>query len=243
MTASVWEMTVAERTMKYLSMVTKLYMDDRPRIVDKRTGAFYPISTFEDLKETLALMKRGGSNLRPYLTDWYDSVFLTAYKDQNDTPKTGENDIGIQMKEIIVGVTTEELAEKTAQVMNCVKPGIDEIRKKYLDPLVNQGIINKDQSRINTKHNVYSPVNKKLNASQEEVSKVRVSDPALFPNKKLLEQSFDKVFGYDEDGVIKNNNILVDETGQEITLDKLLETYFVNPGEYFFKEYKQDSYD
>jgi hypothetical protein len=42
----VWKMTVGERTMKYLSMVTKLNMDCRPRLVHKETGAFYPISTF-----------------------------------------------------------------------------------------------------------------------------------------------------------------------------------------------------
>jgi hypothetical protein len=233
----VWEMTVAERTMKYLSMVTKLYMDERPRIVDKKTGAFYPISTFEDLRETLTLMERGSSNLRPYLSDWYNSVFLSAYKDQDNTPKTGENDIGIQMKEIIIGVTTEELAEKTAQIMNCIKPSIDEIRKKYLDPLVNQGIINKDQSRINSKHNIYSPVNRDYQANQHEGGKVRVTDPKLYPYRKVLEESFDTVFGNDGESGKKSNKILVDKNGQEITLYELLEAHFCNPNEYFSKDY------
>jgi hypothetical protein len=63
----VWKMTVGERTMKYLSMVTKLNIDCRPRLVHKETGALYPISTFEDLNETMALMERGGSKVRPYL--------------------------------------------------------------------------------------------------------------------------------------------------------------------------------
>jgi hypothetical protein len=241
----VWEMTVAERTMKYLSMVTKLNMDNRPKIVDKETGAFYPIATFDDLKETMVLMERGGSNLRPYLAEWYDIVFTPTYEEQKDTPKTAENDIGIKVTETTVGVTTEELAAKTAEAMKCAKPSIEDIRKKYLDPLVNQGIVNKDQSRINNKRNIYSPVSKDNHynhyANRDETGKVkiRVSKPDLFPTKRVLEQSFDKVFGYNEDGVMKNNKILVEENGQEITLDELLETYFSDPDEYFSKSYTE----
>ena len=37
----------------------------------------------------------------------------------------------------MVGDTTEEWAEKTTEVMKCVKSAIEEIRKKCLDPLVN----------------------------------------------------------------------------------------------------------
>jgi hypothetical protein len=232
-------MTVAERTMKYLAMVTKLHMDGRPRLVDTGTGAFYPIATFEDLKETLVLMERGGSNLRPYLAEWYDIVFTPTYKDQKDTPKNAENDIGIKMTETIVGVTTEELTDKTAEVMNCSKPSIEDIRKKYLDPLINQGIINKDQSRINSNHNIYSPVNKNK-IKHEKADKIEVSDPALYPTKDFLVQSFDRVFGYDEGMGIKNEKRLLNEKGQEITLDQLIETYYANPEGYFIIPEKKD---
>jgi hypothetical protein len=235
----VWEMTVAERTMKYLAMVTKLHMDSRPRVLDKETGAFYPIALFEDLKETLVLMERGGSNVRPYLAEWYDLVFRPTYNDQNEIPKSTYNDVGIKMAETIVGVTTEELADQTAKVMNCAKPSIEDIRKKYLDPLINQGIINKDQSRINSKHNIYSPVNKDK-IKHEKADKVEVSDPALFPTKDFLVQSFDRVFGYDEGEGIKNEKRLENEKGQEITLDQLIETYFANPEGYFIITEKKD---
>ena len=46
-------MTIMDRTMRYLAIITKVNMDSRPKIVDTQTGKFYPISTFEDLKETL----------------------------------------------------------------------------------------------------------------------------------------------------------------------------------------------
>ena len=56
-----WSMTVTERTAKYLSIITKINMDNRPRIVDTETGQFWPIATLEDLKETLLLMERVAS--------------------------------------------------------------------------------------------------------------------------------------------------------------------------------------
>jgi hypothetical protein len=52
------------------------------------------------------------------------------------------------------------------------------------------------------------------------------------------------VFGYDEEGVIKNDQkILVDENGEKIGLDKLLDTYFGNPEDYFIitKENAEES--
>ena len=54
-------MTVMKRILHYLAIVTKVNMDERPRIVNTETGAFYPISTFEDVKETWELMERGGA--------------------------------------------------------------------------------------------------------------------------------------------------------------------------------------
>jgi hypothetical protein len=139
----VWQMTVAERLMKYLSMNTKLHMDQRPRLVHKETGAFYPIATFEDLRDTLLLMERAASNMRPYLAEWYDRVFLESYRELGNEPQTTQNDIGIYVKENYVGLTTEQLAIKTKETMEVHKPSTDEIRESYLDPLVNQGLIEK----------------------------------------------------------------------------------------------------
>ena len=54
-------------------------MDDRPGFVNKLTGAFYPMSTFEDLKETFGLMEMGGSNVRPYIVAMYNQVIFPLY--------------------------------------------------------------------------------------------------------------------------------------------------------------------
>ena len=58
---SVFEMTVSDRMARYLSIITKMNMDDRPRLVHKETGAFYPISTYDDLKETFSMMVMGST--------------------------------------------------------------------------------------------------------------------------------------------------------------------------------------
>jgi hypothetical protein len=74
-----WAMTVTDRTFKYLSIITKVNMDNRPRIVDTETGQFWPIATFEDLKETLLLMERAASGVRPYIANWFNDVFIPAF--------------------------------------------------------------------------------------------------------------------------------------------------------------------
>ena len=105
----VWSMTVADRTMKYLSIITKVHMDGRPRLVHEETGKFYPISTFEDLKETLIMMERGASGVRPYVANWYNQVFLPCFSDLDGKPIEDISDNGYPLlREKYVGVTTEQ---------------------------------------------------------------------------------------------------------------------------------------
>jgi len=120
----VWKMTVGERTMKYLAMVTKLNMDCRPRVVHRKTAAFYPISTFEDLKDTMALMERGGSKVRPYLQEWYNDVFVPCFAKLNGKVKEYRDEYGVvYSKEEVVGLTTEDLATETNEDPNYMRLG------------------------------------------------------------------------------------------------------------------------
>jgi len=53
----VWRMTVMDRVMRYLTTITTINMDSRPKLIDTETeGKFFLITTFEDLRETLQLM-------------------------------------------------------------------------------------------------------------------------------------------------------------------------------------------
>jgi hypothetical protein len=121
-----WAMTIMDRTMRYLAIITKVNMDSRPKIEDTQTGRFYPISTFEDLKETLELMRMASSMVRPYIANWYNKVFQPAFKalpaepnkltkkiiDRNDQ----EQEITI-MQENDIGLTSKELASQTHKRM------------------------------------------------------------------------------------------------------------------------------
>ena len=56
----VWGMTVMERLIRYLAIITKLRMDSRPRLIDtENPGKFYPVATFEDIQRGLNINGEG----------------------------------------------------------------------------------------------------------------------------------------------------------------------------------------
>ena len=154
----VWSMTVMNRIMKYLAIITKVNMDSRPRIIDTDTGQFYPICTFEDLTETLQIMATAPSGIRPYLTKWFNDAFVAAFKELGDQPNQFKLDNEVIESERHVGLTTDQLAKKTKDVFGGTKPSSEELRHKYLYPLINQGIIDKVQSLLDGRQNIYFPV-------------------------------------------------------------------------------------
>ena len=223
----VWKMTVGERTMKYLSMVTKLNMDSRPRLVHKEIGAFYPISTFEDLKETITLMERGGSKVRPYLQQWFNNVFVKYIAKLEDKPKEYQNEPGITYnKEEVVGLTTEDLSKETDEDPN-------HIRKKYLDPLINLGLVQKSPSVKDGRTNIYSLPDSSQNKDNIYTDKILVKDPSLYPSKNVIIESFRTVIEYDADDTSffekKSEYEILDENGGRLTLEQLADRYFANP--------------
>lgn len=142
----VWQMTIMDRIMRYLGIITKLNIDSRPRLVVKTTNAdqaeevIYPIATFEDLKEALQLMGMTSSTVRPYIADWYNNVFIPAFESMDGKPNTIKIENGaILVLEAEVGVSIKHLAEKTKEILG-KKPGSDELLKSYLYPLLNLGI-------------------------------------------------------------------------------------------------------
>lgn len=257
----VWEMTVGERMMKYLSVITKVNMDFRPKIVNVETGAFYPISTFEDLKETLILMERGASGIRPYLAKWYNEVFLPAFKELDGNPNEDKNENGILLiREKYVGLTTELLAAKTKESMGSPKPNSNELREKYLYPLINQGVIDKARSEINNRQNIYYPVEEIdllsssiFDKSSSDEPKLVVKEPMIYPSKNFLEEQFrvlSKCNG--ENPISFEKNIspasssiykLIDTDGTEIPVNQLIERYFNNPEVCFSKDYEETRED
>jgi hypothetical protein len=236
---NVWGMTVTDRTMRYLSIITKVNMDSRPRYINMETGAFYPISTFEDLKETLALMEMAASNVRPYIAIFYNHVFVPSYADLPTEPKKrlSEYDGRVTEQETYVGLTVEELTEKTKKILG-FKPGGREMREKYLYPLVNQGLVNYARSVMDGRENLYFPADKDITkvfslfANSEDL-RLTVSEPAMYPSMIVLEKNFSSFVKYEEEGGLEKNVFgkyrLEDADGTEITVHQLVQKYLYNP--------------
>jgi hypothetical protein len=259
----VWSMTIADRTIKYLAIITKMNLDSRPRLVNEQTGQFYPIATFEDLKETLKLMQVGASGARPYIVNWYNQVFVAAIKDLGGEPNkvtaaANNDDQGkstIDGKPIVtssekhVGVTTEQLALKTKVVLKGAKPSNKELRDKYLEPLVNLCIIDKIQSEIDKRENIYLPVEEGnlFNIFDDSINnnlRLKVPGPDAFPSKNFLKEQFRTIVEKNAgDMAVLEKNFchykLIDRDGIEISLDQLLDKYFTNPYDCFIENIKQ----
>jgi hypothetical protein len=253
----VWSMTVTDRTIKYLAIITKMNMDSRPKLVNEQTGQFYPIATFDDLKETLKLMQVGASGVRPYIVNWYNKVFVPTIKDLDGKPyaeiKTDDDDdkptSGVDGKPIVIakekhiGVNTEQLALKTKEVFKGAKPSSKELRDKYLEPLVNLGVLDKVQSEIDRRENIYVPVEEgnlfHVFDDDNNNLRIKVSSPELFPSKNFLKEQF-RTFVKKNAGdmVVLEKNFspykLVDVDGQtKISLDQLVDRYFATPDDCF----------
>ncbi|MGA9154569.1 MAG: hypothetical protein WBZ36_28625 [Candidatus Nitrosopolaris sp.] len=222
-----WSMTVTDRTFKYLSIVTKINMDNRPRVVNTETGQFWPITTFEDLKETLFLMERAASGVRPYLVNWFNDVFIPAFKDLDGHPNEMRTDNSpLLMKERYVGVTTEQLAEKTKKVYGGLKPSSGDLLNKYLYPLINQGIVDKVPSEIDKRFNIFFPVEATTGGSNifalfQDPDDIRLKAPIpnAYPTKNLIEDSIRiSLEYYYKEGVGNERKYrLIDVDGKEIT--------------------------
>ena len=247
-----WGMTVMDRTMRYLTIITKVNMDSRPRIIDTETGKFYPISTFEDLKETLELMGMASSMLRPYVAYWYNTVFLSAFKELPDEPNKVTKDIvnsdGIRqqitiMQETDIGLTSK-LAQKTYEIMK-IPISVDGVRKQYLYPLTNMGVINSTRSVINRSENLYSPVEDSIFSlfDDDRDLRLKILDHRLYPSRKVLEDEYSIFVKDDAKGGVGNGNFqrykILDIDATEITVDELIDKYLSDPDTCFIKGYSE----
>jgi hypothetical protein len=252
--SNVWAMTVNDRIIKYLSIIVKTWMDFRPRILNTETGQFYPIATFEDLKETLYLMQVAASGIKPYLSRWYNERFVPAFEELDSKPNEDISENGIVIaKEKHVGLTTEQLANKIKQ-LDGYKPSSKELLEKYLYPLCNQGILDSVKSEINGKYNIYFPVEEgnlysifddtSSSASASGNLKLKVSQHERFPSNNFLKEQFRILSrrSSNDGGVFEKNFScykLLDVDGSEITVDQIIDKYYNNAEECFVKGYPE----
>jgi hypothetical protein len=244
-----WAMTIMDRTMRYLAIITKVHMDSRPRVLDTETGKFYPISTFEDLRETLELMAMASSMIRPYIAHWYNIVFLPSFKALPDQPnkltkqvidRDGQEHDLLVMQENDIGLTSKELAQMTYDIMK-LPISSEKVREQYLYPLLNIGIINKTKSVINKSENLWSPVEDSIFSlfDQDNDYRLKILDYKLYPTKSLLEEEFRTIVKQAAREGMDQKYKILDVDGSQITVDQLLDKYLSNPETCFIRAYPE----
>ena len=225
----VFQMTVFERLERYLSIITKAKMCSRPRFVHRKTGAFYPVPDYQDLKDTFGLMETAGSNVRPYLAVMYNEVIYPLYD-------------GIEAKRTD-GVTTEQFKGlRVQEIIDGVKDKLHfnisnkRIHDKYLTPMVELGLINWAKSELRGNEKIYYPADieaKKVHSLfPTEDMRLVVTEKALYPTKYNIEQSYRIRSKLSSDGGSKNIfeiYRLEDHLGNEITIGELVGRYLNNP--------------
>jgi hypothetical protein len=228
-------MTVLTRLLNYIAIITKVNMDSRPRVVDAETGVFYPISTYDDLKEALEIMKTASLSIRPYQQQWYNNVFLPAFEELGDQPNSKLTEYGHTFeRETVVGLTTKHIADKMNE--QGLNTSIGNIYDHYIRPLIKQGIINYERSVLNRKENLYYPVNIGDGNGSEDLSismlplteDCRLILNQSFDEKDLLEESFRTIIERRSNGGEVNKYKIIDIDGSGLSLSELLEKYFFN---------------
>ena len=246
------DMTTGNRLFTFLSLLPIINIDRRPRLVttqvtktETETGdekekerpvEITPIALFEDLAEAMFLMENS-SGLRPYQLEWYEKVFLGAFNAKTTADsKTVKNQV---VTENIIAVTTEQLAQKTKEVYQRVITS-KKVLETYLEPLLNEGYIDKTGSDIDHRFNIYYPLvatktfDYSSNSQSNNIShrtKVLVEDSTLFPDKQHIISKIEEVLRYSIQKGLRT--VIKTHDWKDITPEELVDRYYSNPADYF----------
>jgi hypothetical protein len=246
-----FDMTTANRLMSFLSLLPLINIDRRPRLVTVRKEVkrdidsdgiqsnveITPLALFEDLAESISVMENS-TGLRPYQLEWYEKVFHSEYNSMTE-PDAREVK-GREVKEKIIAVTTERLARKTKEVYNRDITS-KKVLETYLEPLLNEGYIDKMGSDLDGRAYIYYPIigttkpfDYSINDQANNIShkpKIVIRNPAIYPNKQYVISKIQEVDRYSiQQGLqtsIKNHD------WRGMTAEELVNQYYNNPEDYF----------
>jgi hypothetical protein len=244
-----FDMTTANRLFGFISLLPIINIDKRPRILLRRKGnpelQTIPFALFEDLQEATFLMEYA-DGVRPYILEWYYDIFLKAYESKKEPDsRVNSNDQIINEKR--TALTTEQLAEKTKEVYKQTYT-TKQVLENFVKPLINHGYIDKTESDLDKRANIYYPVivtkYRKLfeseqsnNFSQER--KIPITDSTLYPDKQYLISKIQQILRYSAD---KDLLITIQShEGKEITIEELVEQYYKDPDMYFELDSKRNN--
>ena len=237
------DMTFAERILSLSRLLPLIKQDKRPflQIIEKGNTKIqkYPFTLFEDLSESLYLMEYS-DGVRPYVLDWYYEIFIRSYNLKNE-PYLKIDSKGNELREERIAVTTDDLVAHTLEKYNKTFTK-KQILDTYLNPLYNSGYIDKAESKIDRRQNIYYPLvtaekNKDLFEIEQmnnsfQKRKLIVKNITYFPSKNNIISNIQVVLNYSER--IHGNVKICDQEGNEITtVEDLVEKYYDNSEDYF----------
>jgi len=200
-----------------------------------------PLALFEDLRESMDLMQYA-NGVRPYILEWYNDIFLEAYNSKTDVDSK-VNSKGEELKEKRKAVTSKELIDKTYKLRN-KKLSTRQILQNYITPLINENYIDLVESELDKRAHIYFPVLETTIATKYiklfrldernnilQQSKLKVSEPILYPDKLHITSKIEEVLRYSSDtGLfveVKNHE------GNNITTNELVDQYYGTYEDYF----------
>ncbi|MGZ5471996.1 MAG: hypothetical protein ACXWE0_10025 [Nitrososphaeraceae archaeon] len=126
------------------------------------------IADLQDLKEVLSITQNF-DGLPKFKAEFFNDVFLPCFAKKPE-PDSKKNDKGETVKEEIMAVTTRDFCIFFKEVKN--KPiSTDNLKHTYLNQLINEGIIDYTGSKIDTRQNIYYPLD------TNKISITSITDP------------------------------------------------------------------
>jgi hypothetical protein len=139
-----------KRVFSLLNIIPLLKAHLRPKIVIK--GQTNIIATLDDLSEVLSITQNL-NGIPVYKMKFFREILYPLYKSKTEPNHTADN----SKRENIIAVTTAELREefnaKTGKTLNS-----DNLKKTYLFELLNNGLLDEEDSVIDKRQKIYYPL-------------------------------------------------------------------------------------
>jgi hypothetical protein len=126
------------------------------RMVLMMEGESSVIADLQDLKEVLSIIQNF-DGIPKFKIEFFNEIFYPCFNRKTE-PDSKTNDEGQKVKEEeIKAVTTRELCDYF-KVKRGKPISTDNLKHTYLNQLINEGIIDYTESKINAKQNIYYPL-------------------------------------------------------------------------------------
>ena len=110
------------------------------------------IANFEDLKEVLSITQNF-DGIPKFKIEFFNNIFYPCFAQKTEVGKSADH----KKEEEILAVTTRQLCDYYKEIKG--KPiQTDNLKQVYLNELINEGIIDYTESKINTKQYIYYPL-------------------------------------------------------------------------------------